>query len=545
VNKNKKKKYYKKSIMLVIDALRYDTVNNSFLYPTLSQLIKNGIYKKVIANACSTQFVLPSLFSLTYPLDNGGYNFGIRDRKSSYVESIKRKYKRKIIMISSCNQMGIGTSYDRGFDEILTTFDFRLLIEQKINRTLLYEVNLYFNKKISKNKIIKILQKEFAITLEQLDKYYKQYDQTLWPKKLRKINKFVYENSKLEKKILFHSPEIIINKIKNIPGGVYWLTLGKTNYVSFNYFWTRLKTGIAWRTGKIVTKQRLWPFLILSHYQVLFGEILKKILDKISKIKNEEWHIHMHIMDLHDSRSINRFFHLLSRFRFLFKWFIARISGNTNQRFTYVSSLMYIDKCIKTFLNHLQKENILKDTLLLITADHACYYPESPRKKPPRMGERGYYEDLDIPLILLHKHNKKIERNICDSMGVTATFLEILNVPLDKSYKGQSIFKKGKKFVISENAGTGNADLKRKDLFFAITTNEYKLMLVLNSKKLTVIKFFNISEDPKEKNNLLPLGKNPTHTKIVEKLVTIVYEERKNIFDLRGIKNLESCYNVK
>ena len=35
-------------------------------------------------------------------------------------------------MISSCNQMGIGTSYDRGFDEILTTFDFRLLIEQKL-----------------------------------------------------------------------------------------------------------------------------------------------------------------------------------------------------------------------------------------------------------------------------------------------------------------------------------------------------------------------------------------------------------------------------
>ena len=76
-------------------------------------------------------------------------------------------------------------------------------------------------------------------------------------------------------------------------------------------------------------------------------------------------------------------------------------------------------------------------------------------------------------------------------MGITATFLEILGVPLDKSYKGQSIFRKGKKFVISENAGTGNADLKRKDLFFAITTNEYKLMLVLNDKDLKVIKFFN------------------------------------------------------
>ena len=65
-------------------------------------------------------------FLLTYPLDEGGYNYGIRYRKSSYIESIKKKYNRNTILISSCNAMGIGTSFDRGFDEILTTFDFRL-----------------------------------------------------------------------------------------------------------------------------------------------------------------------------------------------------------------------------------------------------------------------------------------------------------------------------------------------------------------------------------------------------------------------------------
>ena len=88
-------KTYNKSILLVIDALRYDIINNEKLFPTLFRLSKNRVYKKVIANSCSTQFVLPSLFSLTYPLDNGGYNFGIRDRKESYVETIKKKYKGK------------------------------------------------------------------------------------------------------------------------------------------------------------------------------------------------------------------------------------------------------------------------------------------------------------------------------------------------------------------------------------------------------------------------------------------------------------------
>ena len=60
--------------------------------------------------------------------------------------------------------MGIGTSFDRGFDEIFTTFDFKLLIEQKINRTLLYEIDLFDKKKITKKQLINIIKKEFLIT---------------------------------------------------------------------------------------------------------------------------------------------------------------------------------------------------------------------------------------------------------------------------------------------------------------------------------------------------------------------------------------------
>ena len=53
--------------------------------------------------------------------------------------------------MSTCNQMGIGNGYDRGFDEVHTTNDYRLILEQKINRTLIYELNLY-KKKIKSKK---------------------------------------------------------------------------------------------------------------------------------------------------------------------------------------------------------------------------------------------------------------------------------------------------------------------------------------------------------------------------------------------------------
>ena len=34
--------------------------------------------------------------------------------------------------------------------------------------------------------MIKVIQKEFIITLDQLSKYYKKYDQSLWPEKIKK-----------------------------------------------------------------------------------------------------------------------------------------------------------------------------------------------------------------------------------------------------------------------------------------------------------------------------------------------------------------------
>lgn len=539
-SKNKK---FKKSILLIIDALRYDIVDNKKLYPVLSSLIKKGVYKKVIANACSTQFVLPSIFSSTYPLDNGGYNFGIRDRKSSYIESIKKKYNRKTIMISNCNQMGIGNSYDRGFDEILTTYDFRLIIEQRINRTLLYEVNLYKQGLISKNAVIKKIVKEFSITLNQVDKYYNTYDKSLWPNKLKKINKFIYENSKKEKKILLNNPFIVINKMLHISGGIYWLSLGKTKYKSFRFFYERIKIALVWRSKKIIANQRIWPFYFLPHHQVLFEEMLQKICKKITNIKNEDWHIHMHIMDLHDARAINRFVHILNRYRFFFIWLIERILGNTKHKFIYASSLMYIDKCLKYFFAHLKKERINSDTLLLITADHGSDYAESPRGKV-EVGERNHYEYIDVPIILSHKLQKDIKRNICDSMSISTTLLDMLNVPTDKSYKGKSIFKNGPEFVISENAGSGNSDLKRKDLFFTITTLKYKLMMFLKDKTLKITKLYDIQKDPKELNNLLHSKEYKYQNKIVKNLVKTLFKERIEIFNERGIFKLSECFTI-
>ena len=529
-----------KTIYIIIDALRYDLLENknvrNILFPNISKLIKKGFIKKAVANAQSTQFVLPSLFSSTYPLDHGGYNYGIRNRRS-YIQDIK-KNKIKTYLMSTCNQMGVGNGYDKGFDHVLTTNDYRLVIEQKINRTLLYEVVLYKKKILKKNQLINKIQKEFGITLDRIISF-KNVNKQLWPKKLRLINNKIIENSPKEKKILFENPEIILNKMLRVSGGVYWHTLGKEKYNNFGFQIQRISTAFNWRFKNFINEQNFWPFFKLGHYAVAINDIICKIIREIEKIKEDKWHIHMHFMDVHDHRSTNNFLILVKRFRFFFKWLRLRVQSKIEHRFLYVSSVMDVDQNLGKLFNSLKENKILDQTLILITADHASYYAESPRKKL-NVKDRTHYEDLDIPFIMTNVGNKPNSNNLCGSIDITATFLSKLGIKLNSKYKGESIFDKKNTCVISESCGSGDSDIIRKNVYFTLTTNEFKMMSTLNNKELKIEKLFNIKKDPKELHNVM-------HKKIYEKnlklFINLLYLKRKEIFKIKGINkpSLKNC----
>ena len=201
--------------------------------------------------------------------------------------------------------------------------------------------------------MIKVIQKEFIITLDQLSKYYQKTDKSLWPEKLKRINQFVFQQCQLEKELILKNPEIVINKLRKVPG-IYWLTLGKIKYKTLTYFLTRLRVGITWRLNKSNTA-KIVALCILSHYQVLLGEILNNICKKISKIKMKNG-IFICILWTYMILGLLVILSFTSRYRYFFRWFVERISGRTKQRFTYVTSLMYIDQCLEKLLQHLKRE---------------------------------------------------------------------------------------------------------------------------------------------------------------------------------------------
>ena len=160
-------------------------------------------------------------------------------------------------------------------------------------------------------------------------------------------------------------------------------------------------------------------------------------------------------------------------------------------------------------------------------------YPESPRKILP-VEYRTHYEDLDIPLIMGNIKSKPIYGNLCDSMDISATFVNQLGIKLNSKYKGINICSSKKRFVISESCGRGNADIIRKNIFFTITTNKFKMMATLDNKSLNVRKLYDIKQDPYELNNL---SNNKLYTKYISSLKKIIYENRREIFEKKKVRN--------
>ena len=519
-----------KGLFLLIDALRYDTLSDPvariFLFPNLSRLAERGFVRKVVTNAQSTQFVMPSLFSLTYPLDHGGYDNGVRERPQSFVESIKEE-GFETHLLASCNQLGVATGYARGFDTVRTTSDFRILLEQRISRTLRFLLDPANAGESADNK--KRAGEELVLLLDGIQDMINAHDNTIWPDKLRRLNSRVALGCAAERQLLDQDPAAVFEKLCGIAPGIYWRFLGQKKPGGIRLFWHRAMESVRWRSRKWIAKQTLWPFLVMSHFPVILGDIINPLCKLVEQRADKQWFVHMHMMDVHDCRSISRPLHILNRMRFLPRWLVGRLRGYTKRRWLYDTAIMYVDDLLGRLFDTLEKTGQLDNTVILVTGDHGLYYAESPRTKI-QIGSRTHYEDIEVPLLLANANRVCSEDGMVDSMGVTATFIDALNVPPHISFKGISALHGGRPCVISENCGNGNADLAHRDIFFTVTTLSHRLMVVLRGPNLEVDKLYDRRLDPRETDNI---AGDSAQQPIIQEMVNLLRTERAEIFELR------------
>ena len=520
------------AIVLLIDSLRYDSVSDPAslraIAPNLAKIAERGFTQRVIANAQSTQFVMPSLFSQSYPLDHGGYNNGIRDRPASYVECLASAgYQSHLI--GACNQIGITLGYDRGFDVVHSAVDYRHILNYRIDKTLRYELELVSLGEKSEDEALSVIAPELDRILEAIESDIAISDPQSWPRRLKTVNARVARLCAAERNLLRESPGTVLNKLRTLPSAVYWRCLGKASFGRLDRFRWRAAESINWRFRNLALKFG-FPVFPLGHFQVLAGDLCPKICEMVTRFR-QPWFMYIHFMDVHDSASLSRPWHLLCRLKYFPRWQKARRAKQTARTFLYDSALMYVDAKFGQLMTAIEKNGQLDDTIVLVAGDHGFAAAHSPREKKKELGHRTHYEDIDVGLVV--SHGKQRERNdgLLDSMGVSATLLDILEIAPHASFKGKSAFGAGRRAVISENAGRGNADVARRDLFFTVTTHDYKLMATLKASEISCQELYSLQDDPDELRNLID---EPDMQDTVKSLLAALFAERRELLESRG-----------
>ncbi|MBM3527059.1 MAG: hypothetical protein FJX62_03115 [Alphaproteobacteria bacterium] len=520
----------KNAIFFLIDALRYDTVADLAaardLIPNIAALAERGIVRRAVANAQSTQMVMPAIYSLTYPLDYDGYNTGIRNRPKSFVE-VLREAGYDTHLAASCNQLGVTHGYDRGFAHRHTSVDCRHILEYLINKVLSYELDLWRSGERSEADTIAVLQRELSLLLDAVAELAAGREARIWSPRLRRINGRLAAGCPAEKDLLMRSPQAVLRKLTRIPAGLYWRYLGRTD--TRGLLLARAAESVRWRTRTWIAPTR-FPFLLMSYYETKADAVIAGVR-AIVRQAPRPWYVHLHVMDVHDCRSLSRPLFVLKSLRFLPRWLRARSAGKTSRHFTYDLALMAVDHEFGKLVDELKRNGQVDDTVILITGDHGSSWAESPRAKQPIAG-RTHYEDIEVPIVVFGDGRRPSDQGMIDSMGISATLLDTLGLPPHASFKGRSMFGPGRKAVITETAGAGNADLERRDLHFTVTGPTHKLMAVLKGNRLSARALYDLVADPKELRNV---AEDPANSPIVDSLMRHLREERFELFKMRGL----------
>tara|TARA_Y100000589_G_scaffold182785_1_gene173128 strand:- start:288 stop:1904 length:1617 start_codon:yes stop_codon:yes gene_type:complete len=529
-------------ILLIIDNLRYDSFNNfheprSFL-PNLSFLKEKGIFCEIITNGHTTKFVMPSLFTQTFPLDFDGYNKVIKNRPKSFVEILKSD-GFKTHMLQGDDNDGPQSGCERGFDYTEALYDRRLLLQNYLEEVLQYEI-----KKLAKNKNKKKETKkklnDFKSILLYLALSKNRIKNRKLPNTLLKLNKKWQKKFFDEVKIIDSNPELILKKIQRIDPHLYYLLLGEENFENISFLTKKKIFGILSLIENFFFNNKYLKLKFLAFRKTPFIEDILFSSNQI--IKKKKFFIYGHLMDLHDRKLINRPMKFLKKL-LIWPFWVLKSKDKSFKRFLYDASLHLMDKEIGNLIKNLKKNGKLSSTKIIITADHGCeMYDSAARGENEIFGFRTHKEHITVPLIYYNSSKKFVNKGLYDSMSISASILDDLNLKAHNSFKGKSIFRNGNNEIISENCGRGNCDIKNKDLYFTVTSRSFKAMFLLKKNKLSIERLYDLKNDEAEVENLIN-KKNYFH--IIKHKTQTLLKERNSVLKKRFIvkKPLSKFYD--
>lgn len=537
-------KVKKKNVLfLLIDACEYSMFESDALtkliVPNIHSLINKGYVRPIHSNGMITQIAMPSILTQTYPFDNGGFDYGIRDREKSVVEILKENGYHTHFVYSH-DLTGPQRCYERGFDVLRGLYNHSRIIETYVRLILQSKIKLVEEKLLMKKEVLEYTSKHFDKVLRHAEWPGDSINSFLLPKCLCVPSRKKSLLIRAERELLKKDPSAIYEKLKILPYNMYERYLGQDIRIIEK---KRFKRSVKNLTKKINLRnkinlivRRLFKegfFLIPNIITAVASEILKSAFDIIKNTKNP-WFLMIHLFDVHDGGKTSRHINFLNKLKYMPRLLKIRKQFQSHREPWKDLSLIYVDAQIGKFIKKLKKKNMLQDTLIVVASDHGGGWDYN-RGHIGMMsfGFRTYYERIKVPFIISPTKRIPVDKGLYDSMSISATLLDELGIEPHSSFKGCSLYENGKTAAIVENVGRGNCDLSNRNMYFTITTTTHKLMLSVEDKILKPERLFDIKKDPKEYKDLISFK---TSKEIVVKLIDELYKYRGEILKKLDVK---------
>ena len=492
----------KNVILLILDALRFDRVSTYekkgySITPNLDEIKKNFLnIENHFANGCPTAISFPSMFTSTFPLDYNGYDNGISDRPVTLAEVFK-KNNYHTFGICTAHPASSYFKYNRGFDYYENLIDLYQWFRQIFKVFLREDLENFKNKIITEEIMLERLSNKYRSMMSYTEKYINEMKN--FNIKHKTWNIFELEKSiQREITILDKNPKMILKKIIDFEH-LFYLVLGQDEvsnfYISFTKFVEKLRNFFN-RGITLFPRRRAFN--------------AEEVVERFKLLKlNKPFFSFVHFFDIHEAKN------LTLKLNSFFLWNIIKLLFLRKFKFggfTYDLSVMSVDRSLGKFIKYLKQNNLYDNTTLVITSDHGMSAgpPYRPKHKTRNDLSQFFYDEfLHVPLIIKPaKNDNFIKKNrITSHLDLSPTILDLAGLGNESSFKGKSIFeidpiKNGEeKYVLSENTGSGQCDIKNKTIFLSIRDLDFKVVYSIKNFTIYERDVFDLKNDPDENFN--------------------------------------------